>query len=112
MKVPPQTFKEVVMVQSFQGLVVRGHRLPQSFALNETLRALAIALALLSGSAACTHAPMAPPESPLKQATKDNRQESGAEKDLERRHLAPPPAYGNKIVLAVEEEPTAKQVRL
>lgn len=59
-----------------------------------------LALALSLGSVACTKAPQKPPESALKQAQKDERIQAEEDLDPERRHLAPPPAYGNKVVMA------------
>jgi len=66
-------------------------------------RALALSLVLSMGTAACSAGPPKPPESPLKQAIKDERIDEQDKEDLERRHVAPPPAYGHKIVLATED---------
>lgn len=62
---------------------------------------LLVALTCLFGTASCAKAPEKPPESALKHA-KDFRPQEPDETDLERRHLAPPPAYGNKVVMAEE----------
>jgi hypothetical protein len=62
-----------------------------------------LALALSIGAVGCTKAPQKPVESPLLQAKKDDRIQAEDDLDLERRHLAPPPAYGNKVVMAVEK---------
>jgi len=51
------------------------------------------------GTVACSKAPQKPPEAPLKQAIKDETVEEELF-DAERHHLAPPPAYGNKVVMA------------
>lgn len=58
---------------------------------------------LLLGASACTKTPDKPPASALKQAKKDSRLDHQEVQDLERRHLAPPPAYGNKVVMAQDE---------
>lgn len=60
---------------------------------------------VLLGTASCTKAPAKPPESALKEAKKDSRLDQPEDLDPERRHLAPPPAYGNKVVMA-QHEPT------
>lgn len=67
---------------------------------------LFVTSALAFATAGCTRAPEKPPESPLKQAKKDSRLDPQEEQDLERRHLAPPPAYGNKVVMAQDERST------
>ena len=63
-----------------------------------------IALGLALGVTGCQKAPQKPPEAPLKQAKKDDRIDEEKQMDLERRHLAPPPAYGNKVVMAKDEQ--------
>lgn len=64
---------------------------------------------LLLSAPACTKAPEKPPESALKQAKQDARLMEQEELELERRHLAPPPAYGNKVVMAQHERSQAAQ---
>jgi hypothetical protein len=64
---------------------------------------------LFFGTSACTSVPERPPESALKQAKKDSRLEPQEDVDLERRHLAPPPAYGNKVVMAHNEASEAQR---
>jgi hypothetical protein len=52
--------------------------------------------------AGCAAEPVAPPKVPVKkQAQKDTEQREPAPL----RHLAPPPAYGNKVVMAEAEPP-------
>ena len=58
---------------------------------------------LLLNAAACTKTPEKPPASALKQAKQDARLPEQEEIEQERRHLAPPPAYGNKVVMAQHE---------
>lgn len=65
------------------------------------LPSMFVGLSLALGSVACTKAPQKPPTSALKQAKKEDRPTS--QDELERRHQAPPPAYGNKVVMAQEE---------
>lgn len=67
---------------------------------SRALMAALFSLAVVFGTTSCAKAPTKPPESALKQAKKDSRLEQREEPDLERRHLAPPPAYGNKVVMA------------
>jgi hypothetical protein len=75
---------------TLRGALVRHRLLPSIF----------VALSLSFGSMACSKAPQQPPASPLKQAKKDERIQQEDELDPQRRHLAPPPAYGNKVVMA------------
>lgn len=63
-----------------------------------------VAFMVLFGTASCTKAPAKPPESALKHANKDTPSPELEETDLERRYLAPPPAYGNKVVMAKHED--------
>ena len=80
--------------RTLPGILLRHRLLPSVF----------IALSLSFGSMACNKAPQKPPASPLKQAKKDDRIQQEDDLDPERRHLAPPPAYGNKVVMAKSEQ--------
>lgn len=62
-----------------------------------------VSLGLPLGTASCTRAPEKPPESALKQAKRDSRLDQPEDEEFERRNLAPPPAYGNKVVMAQSE---------
>lgn len=64
---------------------------------------LLLSLGLVLGTAACTKTPQKPPDSSWKQAKKDSRLDQPEDLDPERRHLAPPPAYGNKVVMAQDD---------
>jgi hypothetical protein len=96
--------KEVLMAKQNPArlgrrVLVRPRLLPSTF----------IALSLALGSAACSQAPQKPAASPLKQAKKDDRPPSQDELELERRNVAPPPAYGNKVVMAKSESDVSRQ---
>lgn len=61
------------------------------------------ALALSSG---CVHVPQKPIDTKVKQAQNDDKDRKQFQ-EYERRHIAPPPAYGNKVVLAQDESPAS-----
>jgi hypothetical protein len=65
--------------------------------------AILFACALALGTTGCTKALKKPAQAPLMQAKKDERIDKEQQLDLERRHLAPPPAYGNKVVMAQDD---------
>lgn len=70
--------------------------------------ALLLAMAFALGTAACGGAPRKPPESPQLEARKDERIRAEEERELEHRHLAPPPAYGNRVVMAENKRSSAE----
>jgi hypothetical protein len=74
----------------------------RQFSVVRWLSTLALGVFAVS-TAACSKVPQKPPEAPLKQAVK----EAPFEEDMldHDTHRAPPPAYGNKVVMA-EREPS------
>lgn len=68
------------------------------------LRRAMLALVTIAaiGATGCASKMEAPPASALKQARQDSKLDR-EQLELERRHVAPPPAYGNKVVLATDE---------
>jgi len=56
---------------------------------------------ILLGASACAARPVPPPEPPPKQAHKEETKERTRVP-----HVAPPPAYGNKVVLETPATPT------
>ncbi len=71
--------------------------------------AILLGSVLSMGTSGCAKSPQKPPEAPLKQAKKDSRLDEQEQPDVERRHLAPPPAYGNKVVMAADERTTTSE---
>lgn len=69
-------------------------------------RALAAIIVASLSSVACSRTTGALAASPLKQANQMPRNEPVDDLDVERRHLAPPPAYGNKVVIARAHQTT------
>ncbi len=65
--------------------------------------AVAVLIAASLAFSGCSRTPVKPPRSPLMEAKKDERIDEEHLRDLERRHMAPPPAYGNKVVMAVDD---------
>ena len=76
---------------------------------NSFVRALLalVACTFAFGTTACSKAPLKPPEAPLKQAINDDAFEEEELFDTETHHLAPPPAYGNKVVMAQHADETS-----
>jgi hypothetical protein len=66
----------------------------------EGLKVLVLVSALGTGTAGCAGAPQKPPSSAEKHARRDAREQE--RREFENEHLAPPPAYGNKVVLAAQ----------
>lgn len=64
---------------------------------------MALLLALLAVTPACTASAPPPPAKAITQ--KKAERDPHGERDREPRHVAPPPAYGNKVVLAQATEP-------
>lgn len=64
---------------------------------------LTLAMVAAIGATGCASKMEAPPASALKQARQDSKLDR-EQLELERRHVAPPPAYGNKVVLAKNQD--------
>jgi hypothetical protein len=66
---------------------------------------MALALLALLGAPACTASAPPPPAKAITQKKADRDPNLERNRDREPRHVAPPPAYGNKVVFAQAGEP-------
>lgn len=65
---------------------------------------IALLLALLAATPACTASAPPPPAKAVTQKKAERDPNGERDRDREPRHVAPPPAYGNKVVLAQATE--------
>lgn len=74
---------------------------------SRTWRRIALGLFVFALNIGCTQTNQRAVEMPARQASKVEKLEDEDRFDIERRHVAPPPAYGNKVVTTspVEQAP-------